>query len=212
MPRYVAFLRGVSPMNAKMPELRACFEAAGFSAVRTVLASGNVVFDARAIAATGLERRAQQAMEEGLGRAFGTLVRPVSLLQQLLVAGVTSLVSLAAAFWVCPPLMLATPLFAVFGVIASRAFGREQSRVGRQYVADMTRLFWHSEDFPRRLRHVRSFQREDAEKHSYGAISAQLGDGYRRQLELVANGRLLVSQNALNVVPLALPPQKQGNP
>jgi ATP-binding cassette subfamily C protein len=115
-----------------------------------------------------------------------------SALQQLLVAGVTSLVSLAAAFWVCPPLMLATPLFAVFGVIASRAFGREQSRVGRQYVADMTRLFWHSEDFPRRLRHVRSFQREDAEKHSYGAISAQLGQGYRRQLELVANGRLLL--------------------
>jgi len=115
-----------------------------------------------------------------------------SALQQLLVAGVTSVVSLAAAFWVCPPLMLATPLFAAFGVIASRAFGREQSRVGRQYVADMTRLFWHSEDFPRRLRHVRSFQREDAEKQSYGAISAQLGHGYRRQLELVANGRLLL--------------------
>lgn len=115
-----------------------------------------------------------------------------SALQQLLVAGVTSVVSLAAAFWVCPPLMLATPLFAVFGVIASRAFGREQSRVGRQYVADMTRLFWHSEDFPRRLRHVRSFEREDAEKHSYATISAQLGRGYRRQLELVANGRLLL--------------------
>jgi ATP-binding cassette subfamily C protein len=115
-----------------------------------------------------------------------------SALQQLLVAGVTSVVSLAAAFWVCPPLMLAMPLFAVFGMIASRAFGREQSQVGRQYVADMTRLFWHSEDFPRRLRHVRSFEREDAEKHSYGAISAQLGHGYRRQLELVANGRLLL--------------------
>ncbi len=115
-----------------------------------------------------------------------------SALQQLLVAGVTSVVSLVAAFWVCPPLMLAAPLFVAFGVIASRAFGREQSRVGRQYVADMTRLFWHSEDFPRRLRHVRSFEREDAEKHSYGAISAQLGHGYRRQLELVANGRLLL--------------------
>jgi len=28
MPRYAAFLRGVSPMNAKMPELKKCFEAA----------------------------------------------------------------------------------------------------------------------------------------------------------------------------------------
>jgi len=30
MRRYAAFLRGVSPMNAKMPELKRCFEAAGF--------------------------------------------------------------------------------------------------------------------------------------------------------------------------------------
>jgi len=27
MARYVAFLRAVSPMNAKMPELKRCFEA-----------------------------------------------------------------------------------------------------------------------------------------------------------------------------------------
>jgi hypothetical protein len=26
MPRYAAFLRGVSPMNAKMPELKKAFE------------------------------------------------------------------------------------------------------------------------------------------------------------------------------------------
>jgi ATP-binding cassette subfamily C protein len=56
----------------------------------------------------------------------------------------------------------------------------------------MTRLFWLSEDFPRRLRYVRSFERQGAEKAGYGAISAQLGLGYRRQLELVASGRLLL--------------------
>jgi uncharacterized protein (DUF1697 family) len=44
MPRYVAFLRGVSPMNAKMPELKKCFESAGFTDVKTLLSSGNVVF------------------------------------------------------------------------------------------------------------------------------------------------------------------------
>ena len=49
MPRYVAFLRGVSPMNAKMPELRRCFENAGFRDVRTLLSSGNVVFSTRAV-------------------------------------------------------------------------------------------------------------------------------------------------------------------
>jgi ATP-binding cassette subfamily C protein len=120
------------------------------------------------------------------------IVQGFSALQQLLVAGVTAAVSLGFAFWVSPPLLLAAPLFAGLGLLAARACGREQSLVGRQYVADMTRLFWHSEDFPRRLRHVRSFEREDAEKAAYGAISARLCQGYRRQLELVASGRLVL--------------------
>jgi ABC-type multidrug transport system fused ATPase/permease subunit len=110
----------------------------------------------------------------------------------LLVAGVTTVVSLGFAFWVSPPLMLAAPVLVGLGLIASRAYGREQSQVGRQYVADLTRLFWLSEDFPRRLRHIRSFEREDAEKASYGAISARLFHGYQRQLELVASGRLVL--------------------
>ena len=38
-------------MNAKMPELKKAFEAAGFADVKTVLSSGNVVFSARPIAA-----------------------------------------------------------------------------------------------------------------------------------------------------------------
>ncbi|GAB2545697.1 ATP-binding cassette domain-containing protein [Rhodanobacter koreensis] len=120
------------------------------------------------------------------------IVQGFSALQQLLIAGLTAAVSLGFAFWVSPPLMLAAPLLAGLGLIASRAYGREQSLVGRQYVVDMTRLFWHSEDFPRRLRHVRSFEKEDAEKASYGAISARLCHGYRRQLELVASGRLVL--------------------
>jgi ATP-binding cassette subfamily C protein len=120
------------------------------------------------------------------------IVQGFSALQQLLVAGVTASVSLAFAFWVSPPLMLAAPVLAGLGLLASRAYGREQSLVGREYVADMTRLFWHSEDFPRRLRHVRSFGKEAVEKESYGAISARLCHGYRRQLELVASGRLML--------------------
>ncbi|MEP6906398.1 MAG: ABC transporter ATP-binding protein [Pseudoxanthomonas sp.] len=120
------------------------------------------------------------------------IVQGFTALQQLLIAGVTSAVSLGFAFWVSPPLMLVTPLLVVFGLMASRVFGREQSLVSRQYVADMTRLFWHSEDFPRRLRHVRSFEREDVEKESYGAISARLCQGYQRQLELLASGRLML--------------------
>ena len=120
------------------------------------------------------------------------IVQGFSALQQLLIAGVSAAVSLGFAFWVSPPLMLAAPVLMGLGLLASRAYGREQSLVARQYVVDMTRLFWHSEDFPRRLRHVRSFEREAAEQASYGAISARLCHGYRRQLELVASGRLLL--------------------
>lgn len=120
------------------------------------------------------------------------IVQGYSASLQLVIAAVTSMVSIGFAFWVSPPLMLATPLIAVLGIVIARAYGREQSEVSRQYVADLTRLFWHSEDFPRRLRHVRSFEKETAEKGSYGAISARLGYGYKRQLEIVASGRLLL--------------------
>ncbi len=84
MPRYAAFLRGVSPMNAKMPELRKAFEVAGFTAVKTVLSSGNVVFDARRASEATLQRAAEAAMEKRLGQAFLTIVRPVDALRAIL--------------------------------------------------------------------------------------------------------------------------------
>jgi len=85
MPRYAAFLRGVSPMNAKMPQLKAAFEAAGFEDVRTVRSSGNVVFSAkRAAADASLERRAEAAMQKHLGRHFITIVRPIETLRAML--------------------------------------------------------------------------------------------------------------------------------
>jgi uncharacterized protein (DUF1697 family) len=86
LTRYVAFLRGVSPMNAKMPQLKRSFEAAGFADVKTVLSSGNVVFSARAAAASTLQRKAEAAMANALGRKFQTIVRPVTALGELLEA------------------------------------------------------------------------------------------------------------------------------
>jgi uncharacterized protein (DUF1697 family) len=84
MPRYAAFLRGVSPMNAKMPELRRAFELAGFTNVVTVLSSGNVVFDAERASVRALERRAEAAIHKHLGHAFVTIIRPVAGLRKLL--------------------------------------------------------------------------------------------------------------------------------
>jgi len=86
MERYAAFLRGVSPMNAKMPELKKAFEAAGFADVKTVLSSGNVVFGARASTEATLARKAEAAMKEHLGHSFLAIVRSVEALREILAA------------------------------------------------------------------------------------------------------------------------------
>lgn len=83
MTRYVAFLRGVSPMNCKMPALKRCFEAAGFTDVKTILSSGNVAFTASTAVVPLLESAAEVLMPEHLGRVFQTIVRPSAFLQSL---------------------------------------------------------------------------------------------------------------------------------
>jgi uncharacterized protein (DUF1697 family) len=84
MPRYAAFLRGVSPINAKMPQLKSAFEAAAFTEVKTVLSSGNVVFSARRASEATLQRRAEDAMTQELDRSFLTIVRSVDDLREML--------------------------------------------------------------------------------------------------------------------------------
>ena len=84
MPRYAAFLRGVMPTNARMPELKAAFESAGFAKVVTVLGSGNIVFDARASNPQALAKKAEAAMQDRLGKAFAAFVVPIETLEALL--------------------------------------------------------------------------------------------------------------------------------
>ena len=86
MARFAAFLRGVSPMNLRMADLKRSVEEAGFTEVKTLLSSGNVVFDAR----RGTERGVQRAVEEGLlavtGKAFPVFVRTADELQAFIEA------------------------------------------------------------------------------------------------------------------------------
>jgi len=84
MPTYAAFLRGVSPLNAKMSELKECFESAGFSNVKTILGSGNVIFDTRSTPRASLERKVEAAMDKSLGRVFATTIRSLDELATLL--------------------------------------------------------------------------------------------------------------------------------
>lgn len=83
MPRYVAFLRGVGPLNARMSELKLSFESAGFEDVRTLLSSGNLVFSCKPSKEPQLARKAEAAMKAHLGRSFATIVRSATHLQEL---------------------------------------------------------------------------------------------------------------------------------
>ena len=84
MQHYAAFLRGVGPTNAQMPALRKAFEKAGFTDVRTLLSSGNLVFTAKKTLTPILQRTAEEAMQQSLGKTFLTVVRSIDDLQKLL--------------------------------------------------------------------------------------------------------------------------------
>jgi uncharacterized protein (DUF1697 family) len=86
MPRYVALLRGVSPMNLRMPDLKRTLEAAGFANVKTLLSSGNVAFDARKTSHVTLEKKIEKALESELGKNFLTIIRAQDELNALLEA------------------------------------------------------------------------------------------------------------------------------
>lgn len=83
MPRYVALLRDVSPMNAQMSALKRCFERAGFTKAKTILSSGNVAFAACAASEATQEKKIEAAMQTKLGRNFHTLVRSRDFLSAL---------------------------------------------------------------------------------------------------------------------------------
>jgi len=80
MPKYVAFLRAINVggHTVKMDHLRSLFEAMGFSNVETLIASGNVIFDAKTKSTKALENRIEKALETNLGYEVTTFIRSVS--------------------------------------------------------------------------------------------------------------------------------------
>ena len=77
MARHIAFLRAINVGGhiVKMDRLRDLFEALGFRDVVTVIASGNVLFDATAKDTAALERKIERHLEKELGYAVATFVR-----------------------------------------------------------------------------------------------------------------------------------------
>lgn len=77
MPRFIAFLRAINVggRNVKMAELRALFEAIGFTNVETFIASGNIIFESESRNAKTLEQKIEHRLRESLGYEVTTFVR-----------------------------------------------------------------------------------------------------------------------------------------
>lgn len=69
MTRYIALLRGVNVggITVKSAPLAGVFRELGFTEVRTVLASGNVVFETSSSNRAALKRRIEQALADAFG-------------------------------------------------------------------------------------------------------------------------------------------------
>ena len=87
MTRYAAFLRGVNVggVNLKMADVAAVFTDAGFTAVKTILASGNVLLDSPARTAT-VRRTAETALREAFGYDAWVLVYDLDTLARIAAA------------------------------------------------------------------------------------------------------------------------------
>ncbi|MFL0180799.1 DUF1697 domain-containing protein [Mycobacterium sp. SMC-15] len=87
MTRYALFLRGVNVggVNLKMAEVAATLTAAGFSEVRTLLASGNVLLDSPANAAK-VRATAEAALRERFGYEAWVLVYDVETVRDIVAA------------------------------------------------------------------------------------------------------------------------------
>lgn len=85
MSKYAAFLRGINVggVTVKMDKLKKTFEAIGFTNVKTLLASGNVLFMAPAASESTLVNKIETKLETAFGREIGVLVRKVEALQRL---------------------------------------------------------------------------------------------------------------------------------
>jgi uncharacterized protein (DUF1697 family) len=73
MAKYAALLRGVNVggITVRSAELAELFRSLGFDEVKTVLASGNVVFSTPEPASTAAQARLKATIEKGLGERFG---------------------------------------------------------------------------------------------------------------------------------------------
>jgi len=85
---YAAFLRGVNlgGRTTKSADLKAAFEAMGFAGVRTLIASGNVLFKAEQEADAALAARIEAGLHQKFGFEIGVVLRSIGELRAMVAA------------------------------------------------------------------------------------------------------------------------------
>lgn len=83
--QFVAFLRGINVggVLVKMVDLKEVFASLGFQNIRTLLASGNVIFEANNTEQDKLVSVIEQGLEKQFGRHIDVLVRKMTEIQRL---------------------------------------------------------------------------------------------------------------------------------
>ena len=85
MTKYVALLRGFSPLNPNMrnENLREVFKDLGFKSVKTVISSGNVIFKTSSGNVEELEATIEEALQQKLGFKTTVIIRSKDELESL---------------------------------------------------------------------------------------------------------------------------------
>ncbi|MGI0065452.1 MAG: DUF1697 domain-containing protein, partial [Nitrosotalea sp.] len=86
MIKQVAFLRGINVGGhnpVPMETLKKTFESLRFENVKTLLASGNVLFDAPQTSASVMTKKIEEKLEKMFGHEIGVLIRTIKDLQLL---------------------------------------------------------------------------------------------------------------------------------
>lgn len=87
MPAYVALLRGINSGKnpaTTMDVLKKAFEDLGFKNVKTVIASGNVIFETSAPDRRKLEQKIEKGIAPAIGFRSDAIVRTIDEIQALL--------------------------------------------------------------------------------------------------------------------------------
>jgi uncharacterized protein (DUF1697 family) len=84
--RYVAFLRGINVgghASIKMADLQAAFAGMGLREVRTVLASGNVIFNSEQADQKAISREIESGLKKAFNKSIGVVLRSLDELEKL---------------------------------------------------------------------------------------------------------------------------------